>query len=196
MQPVNWNNPEVKEFYCSGTADLVAALDNAAVADLGKTVVAGKQLVSIPATAHGFLVNSTVVIIGTADYDGMYEILNLPDVDHFAIEHVFDSAENVNGHNAYCAITEGRPFRIKDFSLHMNGASGTAENLTLTIDAIKGAAYDSVLFSEDTNGLADMPYVSNGDGVPLKAHDVAIWAHTNTDANAWSITAHYEVAGR
>ena len=67
-------------------------LDNAAAVDLG----GAPNEVRIPSTAHGFLEGDYVIVAGTTNYNGTFEITNINDVDTFDIESAF-SAETFTG---------------------------------------------------------------------------------------------------
>ncbi len=67
-------------------------LDNAAAVDQGGT----PNIVRIPSTGHGFLASDYVTILGTTNYDGVYEISAINDVDTFDIEVAF-TAETFGG---------------------------------------------------------------------------------------------------
>jgi len=72
--------------------------------------------------------------------------------------------------------------QILSVSIHLGSASATAENLTITLDSLGGAAYDVVLDAQDMNTVADyiwQPstpfFLANGDALALA------WANSNTE---------------
>lgn len=73
------------------------------------------------------------------------------------------------------------PFQLLEIRVHLGSASATSENLTITMDAKAGAAYDTVLYSVDMDTVADLVvtfehrYFSNADEI-----DIA-WTNTNTE---------------
>jgi hypothetical protein len=71
-------------------------------------------------------------------------------------------------------------FQLEEFRLHLSAAGG-AGNLTITLDAIAGAAYDTVLFTQDMTSVVDLHWqptrpinFSNGDKL------VIAWANAST----------------
>jgi len=77
-------------------------------------------------------------------------------------------------------IAPGRAFALESVSVHLNGAGG-AGNLTVTVDAAAGAAYDVVLLTQDMTSVVNMHWqperpieLSNGDKV------VVAWANAGT----------------
>ena len=85
-------------------------------------------------------------------------------------------------------VPVGQTYRVVSVTLHLNAASVTHENFTITLDAVNGAAYDTVLYLLDptdasTVNLLWQPdqtlYLIGGDAL-----DVA-WA--NTDGRVWGL---------
>ena len=49
-------------------------------------------------------------------------------------------------------VPVGQTYRVVSVTLHLNAASVTHENFTLTLDAVNGAAYDTVLYFSAWSG--------------------------------------------
>ena len=76
----------------------------------------------------------------------------------------------------------GSEIYFYEFRIHLGAASATSENLVIKIDAAAGAAYDTVLDTQDMNTLADYVYL------PARPHRlfagdkiIVTWTNTNTE---------------
>lgn len=76
-------------------------------------------------------------------------------------------------------------FRLSSVTLHA-GAAMANENLTITIDALDGVAYDAVLYSVNTSGVTDIAYIPDNDLV-FEAGDEIVVACTNTNAVTYGL---------
>lgn len=74
------------------------------------------------------------------------------------------------------AVPVGQVYQVISVALHLNTAPTTSENLTVTLDATNGAAYDVRLYSVDLAASAvtdllwqpDVPlYLIGGDGLDV-----------------------------
>jgi len=78
------------------------------------------------------------------------------------------------------SLAPGKAFKLLEVRLHLSSASATSENLTATMDAGAGEAYDTVLLAKDMNTVANYIYTFEdryfGDSDEI---DFA-WANTNT----------------
>jgi hypothetical protein len=78
--------------------------------------------------------------------------------------------------------------RLLSVTLHFSSAPTTSENLTITLDANDGAAYDTLLFSIDpsASSLTDLVWFPDGDLV-LENGDAIDIAYTNTDSRTYGL---------
>jgi len=85
-------------------------------------------------------------------------------------------------------VPAGMTYQLMSVSLKYNTAPATSENLTITLNANAGAAYDTVLYTVDPSVLAvtsllwqpDEPlYLQGGDAVDV--------AYTNTDTRTYGV---------
>ena len=88
------------------------------------------------------------------------------------------------------SFTAVRNTYLKSVSLHLSAAA-TQETLTITLDSAKGAAYDTVLFSQAMAGYADVVWLLD-DELLLEEGDIVIATFTNTDARTYGIVIAYE----
>lgn len=86
------------------------------------------------------------------------------------------------------AVPVGQVYEVVSVMCHLTAAATTSENLTVTLDAVEGAAYDTKLYSVDLSAGAVVDMVWQPD-VPLflfggDALDIA-WANSN--GRTWSL---------
>jgi len=110
-------------------------LDNAAVSDLGGT----PNEVRIPCTGHGFLAGDYVLITGTTNYDGTYEITNVNDVNTFDIEsaysaETFAGTESVSSQIKLTATSYSDIFSINHIGALWQLVHHTTENISGELD--------------------------------------------------------------
>ncbi len=77
-------------------------------------------------------------------------------------------------------------FRLICVTCHFDGAPTTSEDFTVTLDALDGAAYDTVLMAIDPSLVAatDIVYIPDGD-LFVEAGDQILLAYLNTDGNTF-----------
>ena len=93
------------------------------------------------------------------------------------------------------SITPGVPFQLLGFELALNTAPTTSENFTVIKNAGVGAAYDTVLYSNDLSdgSVTDIIYYFD---VPIKCHnkdDVIDFALANTDDRTYGLTVYWRL---
>ncbi len=148
-------------------------------------------------TGHGLLADSLLYIEGSVNYDGRRLIQSIPDANSMIIFAKY-VAEELAGSETWKTMISydqwiqgeliaGPPWEFLGLEVTLNAAAATAsENLTVTIDAARGSAWDNLIYSKDMNGHKDINYMfdeprlcASGDKI-----DVA-WANAN--ANTWGI---------
>lgn len=187
----------VHSLWFGGTGDMAATLNNAAItADWTRNAVGNPvQIVSVAANSHKFSAGSHVYIEGNTEYGGMRSIYSvnantftmLLDEGFEYTTETFDGAETMK-----VALAPGNvPFQLVSFELHLNTASATSENFTVTLDANKGSAYDVLLFSQDMNTETDVFQSYSSDEMYLEAGDVIRFAWANTNGCTWGLVVRY-----
>jgi len=84
-------------------------------------------------------------------------------------------------------------WRLESFTILFDSAPTTSEDLTLTIDATDGSAYDAVIFSSDPSvGSKTSLYWAVG-GLNFEAGDEIKLSYTNTDANTYGYRLVYKL---
>lgn len=177
--------PMDQEFHASGTAAMATTLDNAAA------VNAGSGLVTMPATAHGFKVGTTVAISGSTNYDGLYEIqavaANTFNIIATFTAETFAGTETVQA--AVGMIGNSDRWALKKLELHLSAAAATAENFTATLDAQAGAYYDAVLAVQAMAGVSDVVVEEDAAELVMRDRDDLIrFDYDNTDGRTWGLS--------
>jgi hypothetical protein len=138
-----------RSLYFKGAKALTASLDAAAA------VKVEAEQTRIPATGHGFLVDSSIYISGTLNYDGLWKILAVT-TDTFDIGAVFIAETFAGTETAGCVLSPNLDdFEFLEMRLHLSGAAA-AENLTLSLVSAMGAEFDVVFKTQAMSGLTDL----------------------------------------
>jgi hypothetical protein len=87
-------------------------------------------------------------------------------------------------------IAPGVQWQLEEVRLHLSGAGG-AENFTITIDAGAGAAYDTVLLTEDMTTVTDLVWKPEDGPILLAANDEVDIAFTNTATRTYGLEVVY-----
>lgn len=192
-------NRKFDEWFFTGAKATYGVFDNAAAAAVNSTDP--PFTTDLTDTGHGLLAGSLLYIQGSTNYNGMRYLVSLPDANSMVIRApyvaetlagtetwktmvTYDSV--ISSARAQRELQAGSPFTFYGFEVTLSAASATSENLTITIDAAKGSAYDNLIYSLDMdtvqhiNNMFDSPrMLAPGDKI-----DVA-WANTN--ARTWGI---------
>jgi hypothetical protein len=75
--------------------------------------------------------------------------------------------------------------RLTAVLVHVSAAPVTSENLVVTLDSVDGAAYDTILVSQDLAAVTDLAYTDLN--LPLVAGDALKVTYTNTDTRTVSV---------
>lgn len=88
-------------------------------------------------------------------------------------------------------VTLGVRWELICVKLHLSAAGGAVEDFTATLNAVGGAAYDSVLIAEDTNALTDLVWMPDGEPVPFNADDELVFAYANSNTRTYGLEVFY-----
>lgn len=87
-------------------------------------------------------------------------------------------------------ISYPQAFELEEIRIKVGVAPTTAENLTITIDAAAGAAYDVVLAAIPMAGVTSYRWADDTPSLLVPGDKIVIaWA--NTDTRTWGITYIY-----
>lgn len=151
-----------------------------------------QNIVSIGCTGHGYKAGSLIYLRGFANsiYNGikLIDAVATNEIDIFQGNVAF-AALTPAGSGAETAapvVTYDEPWELVGFELSLDTAGATAENFTATIDAAKGAAWDTNLYTKDMNGVADI--VQNyAQPRPMRANDLLVFGYGNTNDRLWGL---------
>lgn len=180
----------------SVTGALTATLDNTAVADQGISEALGNvPVVRFAATGHGFALNSFVYISGTANYDGVHQIVAVG-TNTFDIAATYAAETPAGTETATFTLDPGRNFQLVEIRVKSDAAVTASENFTVDLDSGHGAAYDANLLTEPMAGLSSMVWVTAASEKRLfSSEDKIVLAFTNTDGNVIGVEAIYRIDG-
>lgn len=149
-------------------------------------------VVRITATDHGFKASpnqkdqNCIFVQGTTNYDGLrYIVAVATDTLDIIAPYV---AETPDGKILRPGLKFDERYLFVGFKLHLDAASATAENLVISVDADRGAAWDYNIFTEDMNGTQDRSENYSGDNeVTLEPNDILYCTWTNTNNTLWGL---------
>jgi len=88
-------------------------------------------------------------------------------------------------------VTVERDVIIRGIKLHLGAEGATTENLVVQINSDNGSTHDTLLISQDMNGVTD--FFSNTE-IKLAAGDDLLITYTNTDDSSWGLTVVWDAA--
>lgn len=86
-------------------------------------------------------------------------------------------------------ITSSGAWRLDSVRVHLN-AVGAGGDLTVTLDAIAGAAYDVVLFTQDMTAVTDLVWIPDRE-IILTASDELDVAWANAGGKTYGLEVYY-----
>lgn len=99
---------------------------------------------------------------------------------------------NVTGAGAVAyTLKPGAKFRLKEIRVHLSAAGG-AGNLTATVDAAAGAAYDAVVYSQDMASVTDLFYQPTFP-IQFEAADEVDFAWPNASSRTYGLSVYYDL---
>lgn len=99
---------------------------------------------------------------------------------------------NVTGDAAIAyTLKPGAKFRLREIRIHLSAAGG-AGNLTATVDAAAGAAYDAVVYSQDMTAITDLFYQPTFP-IQFEAADKVDFAWPNALSKTYGLSIYYDL---
>ena len=152
---------------------------------------------TLPDTGHGLVAPSLLYIQNTTNYNGLRKIKSLADANSMLIyaKFVVETLSSATWKTMFTydnivrgELRAGPPFEFLGFYLTLDAAATTAsEEFTITIDAIKGSAWDNRIYTKDMNGQQHINYIFD-DPKPCAAGDKINCEFANADTNTWGLT--------
>lgn len=84
-------------------------------------------------------------------------------------------------------------FELIDVRIHLDAASATSENFTITLDSAKGTAYDTLVYSRDMDTVTDIIWTPE-ETLKFAAGDSLIFAWANTNTRTYGLEIRYRRA--
>jgi hypothetical protein len=166
----------------SGAGDIAHTIANAAAVDKFEGVV------NLTLTAaHDLAVGSVVYIEGTTNYNGLREIVAVPETDEINIKARYVAETPAGTETVKIALTSKKDFKFLGFRLNNAVAPGQADIMTITIDSGKGAAWDTVIYSNDLDAVTDLEYINPNVDLPFDKNDVLRVAWPNVANRTFGI---------
>ena len=89
-------------------------------------------------------------------------------------------------------LAPGANFVLQSVLLHLNAASATVENFTITKDDVDGAAYDTLLYTKGMNTETDAVVLTLKD-LSFEKGDELDFAWANTNTKTWGLEVQYRL---
>lgn len=187
--------PGYDEYAFAGGGIIPAAMRIAAAIDRGRIGFNGENVVGIQTSSSGLIHSSddpqnnpaSIYVFGTENYDGLqriYDVLGGSIVSWFAPY----IAEATDGTETFRVGFESTfPCKFGGFSVTLDAASSTSENLEIVNHSAKGSAYDNLIWRKDMDGVQDDSYMFNPP-IFLAPGDRLDLTWTNTEAIDWGIS--------
>lgn len=137
--------------------------------------------------AHGLLAGSVVYIEGTTNYDGLRELVAIPETDEIAFKAAYVAETPAGDETVKIAIAAKKAFKFLGFRLLIAVAPGQADVMSITLDSSKGAAFDSVIYSNDLDAVTSLEYINPNASLPFEADDILRIAWPNVANRTFGI---------
>lgn len=180
--------PPVDVFQFSGDEEMNNTIGATKITDQSRSP--WQNIARLTCSDHGLKAGSLIYLQGfaTTSYNTLY-LIDAVDTNTFDIfmgKRTVTTDTPAGTETAKPIITYDEPWELVGFELHLDTAGGTAENFTVDIDANKGAAWDTNLYTKDMNGVKDI--VQNyTQPRQLEANDLVIFGYANTDDRLWGL---------
>jgi hypothetical protein len=182
----------VQVTFASGALAMSGTLTATALADVGWLNEKYYILVTC-AAAHGIVAGSQLwfscldnVTDGTYKTNKVRDIYSAPATTtlRVAAPEGYTAGTPTTSELYAAGFCSDSPYLFAGFKLHLSAADTSGETLTLTTDAIRGAAWDALIFSKVMTGVTDIIYIPDVP-IPMMGGDVIKFSWTNTGAKTW-----------
>lgn len=149
-------------------------------------------------TGHGYKVSpevygpkppNLIFINGTTNYDGLRKIVAVgQDTVDVVAKFV---AETLAGTDTFRpGFKFDHPVEFVGFTLTMDTASATAEDLEIHVDANRGAAWDVKLYDKPMNTVKDIvkKFSDGPEQIIIETNDIVYFTWGNTNDRLWGLT--------
>jgi len=176
-------------YFFSGSQETYTTINATAAVDATSI---GVGLVTITSTDHGFKAGATaelptnIFVSGTVNYDGLRKI-HAVTTDTITIFAAYVAETFAGTETLRTMFSDSSPFILAGFKLHLDTAAATVENLSVNVDADRGAAFDINLYTKAMNTVQDIVFLYDEPLLCRKNDKIDLtWA--NTDNRLWGIS--------
>jgi len=121
--------------------------------------------------AHGLLTGSVVYIEGSVNYNGLQKLVAIPAATTFSIKAKYVAETTAGTETVKIAAVPKRDFNFLGFRLHLSAAPGEADVFSITVDSVRGAAYDHLIYSVDITAAVNVDYIYPSREIPFRKGD-------------------------
>lgn len=189
-----------EHYFFSGDEEMNTTIGATAVSNQSSnydaSALGGKYregVVRLTSSDHGFKASpnqyqsNLIFVQGTTNYNGLRNIVavatNTLDIIAPYVAETPGGTETLRP-----GLQFDERYLFVGFKLHLAAACATSENLVISVDADRGAAWDFNIFTEDMNGTQDRAENYSGDDeVVLQPDDILYCTFANTDDNLWGL---------
>lgn len=197
-----WYPQQVDFWEFSGAKAMGATLAATAAADQSSTYPEIRLGVVrlTTAAAHGYIVSpqiygpqrpNLIYVKGTTNYGGLRKIIAVGTTTiDIAAKYVAETPAGTE--TTFPGFRFNHPVEFVGFGLHLSGAYGNTDNLTIVIDAARGAAWDVTKYTLAMNGvqnsMVDLTNLSTINNT-IEANDIVAFSWINAaTAKTWGLT--------
>ena len=171
----------VDVYHFSGALAFTQALDAEAVIDGG--TVDQTKITRFNLDTNGLAAEDHVYLSGTTSFDGFHKLMAVA-TNTFDINATY-VAETAAG-SKLVSIALDSDWEWIGLELALSAARSGAENLTVTVNADRGSAWDTTLYTKDMDGVVDLVYYPDLP-IILSAADVLDLAWANADTLTYGL---------
>lgn len=189
-----------EHYFFSGDEEMNTTFDATAISDLSAnydvSALGGRYregVVRLTSADHGFKASpnqkdqNCIYIQGTTNYDGLRMIVAVA-TNTIDIIAPYVAETPAGSEILRPGLKFDERWLFVGFKLHLDTASATAEDLVISVDADRGAAWDYNIFTEDMNGTKDRGENYSGDNeITLEPNDIVYVTWANTNNRLWGL---------
>lgn len=189
-----------EHYFFSGDEEMNTTIGNTAVSDQSanydSSALGGKYregVVRLTSSDHGYKASpnqrdqNLIYVQGTTNYDGLREVIAVA-TDTLDIIAPYVAETPAGTETLRPGLKFNERYMFVGFKLHLAAACATAENLVISVDADRGAAWDFNIFTEDMNGTQDRAEnYSVDEEILLQPNDILYCTFANTNNNLWGL---------
>ncbi|KKM99853.1 hypothetical protein LCGC14_1143700 [marine sediment metagenome] len=177
-------NSGINVYHFGGDGPFSRTLNAAAVVDGGRSGE-GQSLVTIADTSTDVNVGDFIYIESTDNYDGLHKIFKQA-AGSFDIQAKFVAETLANTDDILVTVTEDEKWQFVGFHLVATTSPATSEDLSVDVDADRGASWDDNLYTKDMDTIDNIIYYPDKP-VLLEANDLVEFTYANTNTVTWGL---------